>query len=182
MSHAIRTEEEEQEGEDELGEFSETFDIIQKSEPHVLHLKPEIEKAVLERYLRPSTIFPVHLYGPCIPKKVHFLPANIDGLKVYRVACTPKDFLTKTSDRRWFYIRTSTKSGFRGLRKVGTCLGSWSCLNDECSFLKTEKAKNTTHFENRCGGRFATVVDNLQHALIVEQENLSSIHLVQITH
>ena len=133
---------------------------------------------MLERYLRPSTIFPVHLYGPCIPKKVHFLPSNIDGLKFHHVACTPKNFLTKTSDRRWFYMRTSTKSGFRGLRKVGTCLGSWSCLNDECSFLKTEKAKNTTHFENRCGQKVCYSCG--QFALIVEQENLSSIHLVQI--
>ena len=38
-------------------------------------------------------------------------------------------------------------------RKVGTCMGSWSCQNPECSFLKTEKTRNTTHFEYRAGSR-----------------------------
>ena len=48
---------------------------------------------------------------------------------------------------------TSSKSGFRGIRKVGTCLGSWSCCNDECSFLKTEKVRNTCHFIYKAGSR-----------------------------
>jgi len=86
-------------------------------------------------------------------QKVDFIPPNIDGLKVYRVACTSKDLVKKTSDRRWFYMRTTSKSGFRGTRKVGTCLGSWSCINPECSFLKTEKVRNTTHFEYKSGNR-----------------------------
>ena len=80
-------------------------------------------------------------------------------------------------------MRTSTKSGFRGLRKVGTCLGSWSCLNDECSFLKTEKAKNTTHFENRCGqkvcyscGQFAACSDCGARKLI--QHSFGSDHVL----
>ena len=50
-------------------------------------------------------------------------------------------------------MRTSSKSGFRGIRKVGTCLGSWSCCNDECSFLKTEKVRNTCHFIYKAGSR-----------------------------
>ena len=104
-------------------------------------------------YLRPSTAFPLHLFARCVPKKVTFLPENIDGLKVYRVACTAKDLVKKTSDRRWFYMRTTTKTGFRGTRKVGTCQGSWSCTNEECSFLKTEKTKNTTHFQHTAGQR-----------------------------
>ena len=59
--------------------------------------------------------------------------------------------LKRTSDRRHFYMRTTSKTGFRGIRKVGTCLGSWSCENKECSFLKTKKVKNTSHFENQAG-------------------------------
>ena len=46
------------------------------------------------------------------------------------------------------------------------CLGSWSCLNEECSFLKTEKTKNTTHFKHKSRqrvcyscGQFATRSD-----------------------
>ena len=93
-------------------------------------------------------------------------PANLDGLKVYHVTCTAKDLVKKTNDRRWFYMRTTSKSGFRGIRKVGTCQGFWSCLNTECSFLKTEKSKNTIHFEHGAGqsvcyscGQFAVRTD-----------------------
>ena len=50
-------------------------------------------------------------------------------------------------------MRTTTKTGFRSTRKVGTCQGSWSCTNEECSFLKTEKTKNTTHFQHTAGQR-----------------------------
>ena len=83
-SHAIRNPEEE---EDDLGEEIEslTANTIRRRKPHILYLEPEFEKAVLAMYLRPSTVFPVHLFSPCIPKKVHFIPANLDGLKVYRV-------------------------------------------------------------------------------------------------
>ena len=149
-SHAIRNL-----GEEEFGDESESSSAnsIRMQKPHILYLEPEVEKAVLEMYLRPSTIFPIHLYSRCIPKKVHFIPANLDGLKVYRVSCTSKDLVKKTNDRRWFYMRTTTKTGFRGVRKVGTCQGSWACENEECSFLKTEKVKNTAHFVYQAGQR-----------------------------
>lgn len=51
---------------------------------------------MLENHLRPNTVFPVDLFSPCIPKKVEFLPPNIDGLKVYQVRCTAKDLVKKT--------------------------------------------------------------------------------------
>ena len=147
-SHAIRNQEEE-----DLGEERESLsaDAIRTRKPHILYLEPDVEKAMLAMYLRPNTVFPVHLFSPCIPKKVHFIPANLDGLKVYRVSCTAKDLLKKISDRRYFYMRTTSKTGFRGIRKVGTCQGSWCCQNEECSFLKTEKTKNTSHFVNQAG-------------------------------
>ena len=41
----------------------------------------------------------------------------------------------------------------RGVRKVGTCMGSWECSNPSCSFLSTEGKKNWWHFEYRNGTR-----------------------------
>ena len=149
-SDAIRNQQAEDYAEDM---FTDSGDAIRNREPHVLKLDKDFEKSILEMHLRPNTVFPVHLFSRCTPKKVQFLPPNIDGLKVYWVACTAKDIVKKTTDRRWFYMRTTSKSGFRGIRKVGTCMGSWSCQNPECSFLKTEKTRNTTHFEYKAGSR-----------------------------
>ena len=50
-------------------------------------------------------------------------------------------------------MRTSSKAGFNGIRKVGTCLGSWECVNDNCSFLSTEGNRNWWHFEYKNGTR-----------------------------
>ena len=49
-------------------------------------------------------------------------------------------------------MKTSSKTGLNGIRKVGTCKGSWQCVNTSCSFLKTEKKPNTWHFDYRGGG------------------------------
>ena len=84
-------------------------------------------------------------------KRCNFLPQNIDGNKYYKVKCSIKNYSKKTSDRTWFYLRTSSKTGLRGIRKVGTCKGSWQCVNTSCSFLKTEKKPNTWHFDYRGG-------------------------------
>ena len=127
---------------------------IHQNEGHELKLDPEVEKIMLDMYLRPNTQFPIHLYREGVrPKKVDCLPENIDGLKCYKVKCNGKTLIKNTTDRRWFYMRTTSKAGFRGIRKVGTCQGSWVCVNPECSFLKTEKRQNNSHFELHCGTR-----------------------------
>ena len=61
--------------------------------------------------------------------------------------------MKRVQERRWFYMRTSTKTGVRGIRKVGTCLGSWECVNPFCSYLSTEGKANFWHFEYKNGSR-----------------------------
>ena len=56
--------------------------------------------------------------------------------------------LVKTSDK-WWYMRTSSKKGLIGYRRVGTCTGSWECVNENCSYLSTEGQRNNWHFELR---------------------------------
>ena len=134
-----------------------------RTEPNEFLFPSDTEESLLEMYLRPSTKFPTYLYDNLTPKAVDFCPANIDGNKVYIVKCDDSNFVKNTSDRRWFYMRTSSKTGFRGKVKVGTCQGSWLCINEECSFLKSEHIPNNSHFEYKCGvrvcyscGRFAS--------------------------
>ena len=124
--------------------------VTESKEPD---LEPEHAEALIEQYLRPSTLFPTFLFRNVKAKRCNFLPQNIDGNKYYKVKCSIKNYLKKTSDRRWFYLRTSSKTGLHGIRKVGTCKGSWQCVNTSCSFLKTEKKPNTWHFNYRGGSR-----------------------------
>ena len=124
--------------------------VTESNEPD---LDPEHAEALIEQYLRPSTLFPTFLFRNVKAKRCNFLPQNIDGNKYYKVKCSIKNYSKKTSDRRWFYLRTSSKTGLHGIRKVGTCKGSWQCVNMSCSFLKTEKKPNTWHFDYRGGSR-----------------------------
>ena len=124
--------------------------VTESNEPD---LDPEHAEELIEQYLRPSTLFSTLLFRNVKAKRCNFLPQNIDGNKYYKVKCSIKNYSKKTSDRRWFYLRTSSKTGLHGIPKVGTCKGSWQCVNMSCSFLKTEKKPNTWHFDYRGGSR-----------------------------
>ena len=155
ISDALREDEETEVIEDEDIEMSESQSGQKASqkESNELFTDAETGKQIIENYLRPSTVFPTLLFKDVKPKKCHFLPQNIDGNKYYKVRCTVKNYAKKTNDRRWFYMRTSSRTGLHGIRKVGSCKGSWQCVNTSCSFLKTEKKPNWWHFEYRGGTR-----------------------------
>ena len=42
---------------------------------------------------------------------------------------------------------TSKKKHFIDTRKLGTCMGSWICPNDDCSYYKTTKKCNELQWE-----------------------------------
>ena len=138
-----------------LSEAGEEVETEGHEGSHVLTLEHDNVDEVIEQYLRPSTIFPSFLFRKTKPKKVDFLPHNINGNVYYKVKCTTKNYGKKTSDRRWFNMRTSSRKalGRNGIRKVGTCKGSWICTNTTCSFLQKEKKPNHWHFEYRGGSK-----------------------------
>ena len=130
-------------------EVLDQVNFINSCAANEVHISPE----VVEKFLRPGTIFPVHLFEKAVPLKVNFIPGSINGNKAYKVMCTSGNYSKKTADRRWFCMRTTTKSGFRGIRKVGTCLGSYECVNKECSYLSTEGKPNWWHSEYKGGSK-----------------------------
>ena len=138
---------------DALKEAEERDAETEETQSNELDLDPEHAEELVSQYLRPSTIFPTFLFRNVKPKMCNFLPQNLDGNKYYKVKCTIKNYSKKTSDRRWFYLRTSSKAGLNGICKVGTCKGSWQCTNTSCSFLKTKNKPNTWHFDYRGGSR-----------------------------
>ena len=81
------------------------------------------------------------------PTEVDRLPREIDGTCWYRIKCLEKEYTEKTSDLRWFLMRTSSRIGLVGRRKVGSCLGSYICSNKSCSYLSTEGKPNEKLFD-----------------------------------
>ena len=96
--------------------------------------------------MKKGVSFPMHLYEGMEPEIVDQLPPEIDGIAWYRIKCTEKDYSSKTSDRRWLVMRTSSRVGLVGRRKIGSCQGSFICENPKCSFLSTEGRKNDKVF------------------------------------
>ena len=90
--------------------------------------------------------FPMHLFDGIDPVEVDKIPPKIDGLVRYQIKCTLKDYTQKTSDLRWFILRTSSRVGLVGKRKIGSCQGSYICENKKCSYLSTEGKPNDKHF------------------------------------
>ena len=138
-----------------LSEAGEEIETDQDSHSHEFTLNCENIDQIVQNYLRPSTVFPSFLFNKTKPKKVDFLPNNINGNVYYKVKCTIKNYTKKTADHRWFNMRTSSRKGLgrKGVRKVGTCKGSWQCTNTTCSFFIKEKKQNSWHFEYRGGSK-----------------------------
>ena len=103
---------------DELQTESRSHAIPETNE---LVIEGEAGDAIIDSYLRSGTVFPTKLFHSVTPKVVNFLPPNIDGNKFFHVKCKSRNWNKKVQDRRWFYMRTSSKAGLKGIRKVGTC-------------------------------------------------------------
>ena len=91
--------------------------------------------------------FPTYLYSEMEPTEVDRIPGEIDGTCWYRIKCSDKEYTERTSDLRWFMMRTSSRTGLVGRRKVGSCQGSYICSNKNCSYLSTEGKPNEKLFD-----------------------------------
>ena len=97
--------------------------------------------------VKKGACFPTYLYSEMEPTEVDRLPGEIDGTCWYRIKCSDKEYTEKTSDLRWLLMRTSSRIGLVGRRKVGSCLGSYICSNKNCSYLSTEGKPNEKLFD-----------------------------------
>ena len=65
--------------------------------------------------------FPIHLFDNMQPEEVEYIPGNIDGMKLYRIQATKQNWTRLTSDLCYFTITSSSKAGYHGKWKIGTC-------------------------------------------------------------
>ena len=76
--------------------------------------------------------FPTHLFENEHAAVEEHIPKYIDGFKKYLIETN--NYVKDTRDLRYFVMSTSSKADYKGVRKVGTCHGSWECQNPHCGF------------------------------------------------
>ena len=97
--------------------------------------------------------FPTQLFQGMEPTVVDYLPGDIDGLKLYKIKVKTKNIWVHAADLRYFKMNTSARHALTGKRKVGYCMGSYTCTNFKCPFLNTNKMskRNSSQFFNLDG-------------------------------
>ena len=96
--------------------------------------------------------FPMHLFINTEAESVDELPHDIDGFKLYKIKCSPQEWVQKSQDLQYFKMNTSRRKELIGTRKVGRCLGSLFCTSANCPFkYSAEGQSNMTNFQNVSG-------------------------------
>ena len=122
------------ENDDDMSDFEALYCLqnIETPEP-----EPELKKsneAEMPKIGR-GNYFPTHLFENTHAVVVDGIPKYTDGFKKYLVQTN--NYVKDTSDLRYFIMYTSFKTSYKGVRKVGTCHGSWECQNPYCGFIDT---------------------------------------------
>ena len=97
----------------------------------------QLEPNVLLKSICRGRPFPTWYFCNHTPQDVESIPPDIDGTQIFHVQCTKSDWLMRTRDLRHFTMVTSSREGFAGDRRIGTCQGSFVCRNDQCPFVQT---------------------------------------------
>ena len=70
----------------------------------------------------------------------------MDGKKFYMLKTSADKWHDATRDQHNFIMRSSSRVGFQGIRKVGFCHGSLVCPNPKCCFLSTSHQSQPNRF------------------------------------
>ena len=90
------------------------------------------------------------------------LPHVIDELKLYRIRCSPQEWVQKSQDQRYLKIHSLRRKDLIGTRKVGRCISNLYYTFDDYPFkLSAEGKKNTTNFQNMDGHKICFSYGNV---------------------
>ena len=93
--------------------------------------------------------FHTHLFVDTGAEWVDNLSHDIDGLKLYKIKCSPQEWVQKSQDLRNFKMHSSRRKDLLETGKFGRCIGNLYCSYDDYPFkLSAEGKKNTTNFQN----------------------------------
>ena len=99
--------------------------------------------------------FDMSPYKGMVPDLVEKIPFDVDGLKFFIVDVPDEDHHSnKYNDGRYFLLNTSSRKGFKGVRRIGKCQGNYVCNNDNCPFFREDKKRNQHQFKTVRGKKF----------------------------
>ena len=97
-----------------------------------------------------------------LPDVVDQIPHDIDGTHFYLIDVPEDDnFWSKYKDGRYFLMNTSSRKGFRGIRRTGKCRGNFICLNNSCPFYQQDNSRNQHQFKTVGNNKFCFSCDCL---------------------
>ena len=106
--------------------------------------------------------FPMHLFLKTEAEWVDELPHDINGFKLYKIKCSPQEWIQKSQDLRYFKMNTSRRKDLIGTRKVGRCIRSLYCMSADCPFKHSAEGKlNTMNFQNVSGNKVCFSCGNI---------------------
>ena len=105
------------------------------------------QDALVIRNGQRRTSFDMNPFKGMISDVVDQIPYDINGTKYYMID-VPEDqqYYMKYRDGRYFDLNTSTRKGFRGVRRFGKCRGNYVCRNTECPYFLEQKTMNQHQF------------------------------------
>ncbi len=96
--------------------------------------------------------FPRHLFTGILPQSTEKVPWDIDGTQLYVMNNVSElNLAKKLKTGRSFKFSSTTKKGFTGIWRNGTCQGNFICFNDECTkrICNPELRRNTSCWYHR---------------------------------
>ena len=78
--------------------------------------------------------FPTWMFKEADAEVVQRMPDLPNGKKLYKIYTGKEEWHEVTSDLRFFDLKTSSHARYYGVHKVGKCLGSLVCPNNNCAF------------------------------------------------
>ena len=99
--------------------------------------------------------FPLYLFDNIQLEIVTSIPEDIDDQKYYIWETDDQSWHEITRDRGNFVMHTSSRQGFKGIRKIGYCHGSRVCPNSKWPFLSTSHMcqSNKINWKTQRGSR-----------------------------
>ena len=75
---------------------------------------------------------PTNLFVNIVPEWVEDLPQDIDGMKIYKIKCLPRELVQKRQDLRYSKTHSLNRKGLIGKMKVGRCIRNLYYPYDDC--------------------------------------------------
>ena len=89
------------------------------------------------------------------PQAVERIPWIPDGDHIYLIKCDEDHWHDRQIDGRPWQMTPSSHQGLNGIKKFGTCRGSFICLNNDCPIYTVERICNKMDFVKEKFGAYS---------------------------